>query len=423
MNSLNIAMLSIHSSPLGELGKRNNGGMSVYIIELAAELEKLGHRIDIFTLRRRRHLEPTIAMGERTRLVHIDIGDIDDLSKPEIFARLETFYSRLDHFRREERLGYDLVHSHYWISGQVGEWVQARWRVPHLVTFHSLGMIKKQVLNAHQEPDLRIEVEKNLARSSDSIIVPTRRELENMAAYYGTPRNKMTLIPCGVNLDRFKPYVKDEARQHLKLPEDADLLLYVGRFTSEKGLDRILSAIPLIDPEFRPHLVIIGGDGDGDRATVECRELSQRLGIGDQVTFAGRIPQQILPMYYSAADLMVFPSLYESFGLVALESLACGTPVVSTPVGALEHVILQGKTGEVVKDPGPQALAQGINRVLSRGRDGSISQEAVRASVRTFDWSNIAAAISREYYRQIEKQSNAAGKARGAKHRAQSVLS
>ena len=416
MTPLNIAMLSIHSSPLGELGKRNNGGMSVYIIELAAELEKLGHRIDIFTLRRRHHQEPIVAMGERTRLVHIDVGGIDDLTKTEIFARLETFYSKLELFRRDEKLVYDLVHSHYWLSGQVGEWAQIRWQVPHMVTFHSLGMIKKQVLKAPREPDLRVATEKKVAHSSDCVIVPTRRELGNMA-YYKTPRDKMTLIPCGVNLERFKPHAKKEARRHLSLPMDEALLLFVGRFTSEKGLDRILNAIVLINPEFRPHLVIVGGDGDQDEAMIECRELAQRLGIDAQVSFVGRIPQDELPKYYSAADLMVFPSLYESFGLVALESLACGTPVVSTPVGALEHVILQGKTGEVVTDPGPQALADGINRVLARAQEGNISAQEVRASVLNFDWAHIANAISNEYLRLIhaktEKEQNAAHREKG----------
>lgn len=408
MTPLNIAMLSIHSSPLGELGKRNNGGMSVYIIELAAELEKLGHRIDIFTLRRSHHSEQTISMGKRTRLVHIDIGAIAGLTKPQIHSRLGSFFTALENFRRAENLSYDLVHSHYWISGQVGEWAQARWRVPNLVMFHSLGMVKKRVMNIPREPDLRIDVEKMLVRTSDRIVVPTRRELENMVSYYDTPRDKMALIPCGVNLKRFRPSEKRESIRQLGLPPERSLLLYVGRFSSEKGLDRLLAAMPLIDSEFKPHMVIVGGDGDGDKTTIECRELARRFGIEAQVTFAGRIPQDTLPVYYSAADVMVLPSLYESFGLVALESLACGTPVVSTPVGAVEHVILQGKTGEVIKDPGPQAMAQGINRVLGQVQSGHITQEEIRTSVRNFSWANIAAAISREYRRLVKDNQNGA---------------
>ena len=410
MTPLNIAMLSIHSSPLGELGKRNNGGMSVYIIELAAELEKLGHRIDIFTLRRGHHLERTISMGERTRLVHIDIGDIKDLSKPQMYGRLDTFFAGLEDFRRAGDHDYDLVHSHYWISGQVGEWAQARWRVPHLVTFHSLGMVKKRVLNVHQEPDLRMSVERNLAQTCDSIIVPTRRELENMVKFYDAPRDRMALIPCGVNLKRFTPLDKNEAIRRLALPADKSLLLYVGRFTSEKGIDRLLEAMPSIESGLRPHLVIIGGDGDRDKATIEIRKMARHLGLEEHLTFAGRIPQDRLPFYYSAADLMVLPSLYESFGLVALESLACGTPVVSTPVGAVEHVILQGKTGEVVKNPGPKSLAQGINSVLAYARSGAISQEDIRASVLNFDWANIANAIAREYIRLNHLTTGATGR-------------
>ena len=401
LGPLNIAMLSIHSSPLGELGKRNNGGMSVYILELAAELEKLGHQIDIFTLRRRQSIEETISIGNRTRLVHIDIGDVKDLSKPQLYDRLDGFLEGLENFRRRDALDYDLAHSHYWISGQVGEWVQRRWQVPHLLTFHSLGMVKKRVLNIPQEPDLRMEVEKRLAQTCDSIIVPTRRELENMVGYYGTPRDKMALIPCGVNLMRFAPLDKKEALRRLGLPSGKSLLLYVGRFTSEKGIDRLMKAMPLIDAGNRSHLVIIGGDSEDDPATVKIKEMARHLNIEEHVTFAGRIPQDRLPIFYSAADLMILPSLYESFGLVALESLACGTPVVSTPVGAVEHVILQGKTGEVVNDPGPTSLAQGINNVLAFSREGDITQSDIRASVQNFDWAHIAAAISREYQRLV----------------------
>ena len=265
------------------------------------------------------------------------------------------------------------------------------------MTFHSLGMVKKRVLNIPGEPDLRMKVERHLAQTSDSIIVPTRRELENMIEFYGTRRDKMALIPCGINLKRFAPLDKKEAIRQLELPAGKSLLLYVGRFTSEKGIDRLLEAMPMIDAGFNAHLVIIGGDSDDDPATHDIKKMVHRLKLEEHISFAGRIPQDGLPPYYSAADLMVLPSLYESFGLVALESLACGTPVVSTPVGAVEHVILQGKTGEVVEYPGPKSLARGINGVLAYARKGDITQSEIRASVQNFDWAYIAAAISREY--------------------------
>lgn len=399
---MNIAMLSIHSSPLGELGKRNNGGMSVYITELAAELEKHGHRIDIFTLRRRGRHPRIVSMGSRTRLIHLDAGGAGLLAKTDISARMADVFVDLDIFRRQENRSYQLVHSHYWLSGQLGELLQDRWGVPHVMTFHSLGMVKRLVLSTPDEPDLRIALEKKLARTSDCVIVPTRRELNNMVAYYDAPTSNMALIPCGVNLDRFRPHPKKEARRKLQLPQEEALLLYVGRFTSEKGLDHLVEAIPLIDPRFRPRLVVVGGDGAEDEATRNLRDIACRSGLTGRVTFAGRIPNDLLPLYYSAADIMVLPSLYESFGLVALESLACGTPVVSTPVGALEHVILQGKTGEVVDEPGPRELSKGIDKMLARCLAGDPSQTEVRSSVRSFGWANIGNAVLREYFRLIE---------------------
>ena len=397
MKALNIVMLSVHSSPLGELGKRNNGGMSTYILELAEKLEKRGHRIDIFTLRRNRGQKPVVSLGQRTRLFHLDIGKSGNISKTSLFGRLPDFFAALEASRRRENGSYDLVHSHYWLSGQVGERVQSRWGLPHVMTFHSLGMVKREVLHVAREPDVRIRVERKLARSSDRILVPTRREYENMVAYYETPASRMVVIPCGVNLKRFRPYPKSEARRKLALPAAGPLVLYVGRFTSEKGLDRLLSALPLVHSRFEPKLILVGGDDAQAASTKRLKSRVRQLGLEDRILFAGRVPNAALPLYYSASSLMVLPSLYESFGLVALESLACGTPVVSTPVGALEHVILRGKTGEVVSDSGPGALARGIDKVLTRTKETGYVQSKVRASVTCFDWSNIAAAVEREY--------------------------
>ena len=395
-DSLKIAMFSIHSSPIGELGTKDTGGMSVYIRELAQELGKQGHRVDIFT--RHNHKRPTVPMqlDENVRLVHLNIGKNGEVSKLDLYPHLNDFFNKLDAFRKAEHLNYDLIHSHYWLSGSLGRQAQDRWNIPHFVMFHTLGAIKNLTGVGHPEPELRIISERKLAGSCHRILVSTDREKELLIDHYDASPEKIGVVPCGVNMNRFQPLERSAARKQLGFVQNESMILYVGRFEPLKGLDRLLEAVKHLNDD-GTRLVIIGGDDPESSETRQLMKLTEKWGIQDKVTFEGRITQENLPPYYSAADVLVVPSYYESFGLVGLESLACGTPVVSTNVGVLDQLLQDGVNGSIVANGTPKALAASIETVLNGISLKGVSAETIRKTIEGFSWSNVAQAVIDEY--------------------------
>jgi len=394
---LRIAMLSIHSCPIGELGTKDTGGMNVYIRELAREVGSRGHRVDIYTRIHDPKDSQIIELDENVRLIHLKAGDDREIPKLAIYPHLTDFFLALEDFREGEGLQYDLVHSHYWLSGLVGKRAQERWHVPHFVMFHTLGVVKNYTGVGEEEPELRIDTEKQLVKTCDRIIAATEREKEELMGYYDALPETIEVIPCGVNLDLFRPVDKATARQELGLDQEEGIVLYVGRFATLKGIDRLLAAMAYLQQDQGIRLIIIGGDGHDQPEDRELRGLSEELGIQDAVTFAGRIEQEELPPYYSAADLFVLPSYHESFGLVVLESLACGTPVVATKVGAMESIVREGETGYVMPDNAPRSLADKIGAFLLEPQTEVGSAGSIRTSVVKYSWSNIADAMIEGY--------------------------
>jgi D-inositol-3-phosphate glycosyltransferase len=396
-DQLQIAMFSIHSSPIGELGTKNTGGMSVYIRELARQLGTRGHRVDIYTKLNGSKNNQIIDLYENVRLIHLSAGNNGHVHKLALYYYLSEFFRALERFKQQEGLQYDLIHSHYWLSGRLGSWVQDRWNLPHIVMFHTLGMVKNIAGLADQEPDLRIATEKKLTKTCQRILAPTEREKENLITHYNAPAEKIGVVPCGVNLDLFQPMDRAAARQRLGFDDDESILLYVGRFDPIKGIDRLLEASAHLRHLPRLRLVIIGGDGPGTPEYRGLLRLSNKLGIQNAVTFVGRIDQLKLPPYYSAANVLVVPSYYESFGLVGLESLACGTPVVATQVGAMENILRNGTNGHIVVCASPQSLAQSIETMISLSPDKALSPNEIRSSVLKYGWSTVASAVINEY--------------------------
>jgi D-inositol-3-phosphate glycosyltransferase len=390
-------MLSIHSSPIGELGTKNTGGMSVYIRELARHLGTFGHHIDIYTRLNGTPHNQIIDLYDRVRLIHLSAGSIGYVHKLALYYYLSDFFRALEGFKNQQDLNYDLVHSHYWLSGRLGSWVQDRWNIPHIVMFHTLGTVKNIVGVADPEPDLRIATEKKLTRTCDRILAPTEREKENLLKYCHTPVEKIGVVPCGVNLDLFRPMDKAAARKRLGFGADGPIVLYVGRFDPIKGIDRLLEAMAYLKHLKRMRLIIIGGDGPDTPEYQNLQRLTAGFGVQQSVHFVGRIEQKNLPPYYSAADALVIPSYYESFGLVGLESLACGTPVVATRVGAMTRLLREDETGLVVADATPRGLAKGIQKIISSSANPSLSVHAIRASVLKYGWSDVASAVVNEY--------------------------
>lgn len=396
VSQLRIAMLSVHSCPVGNLGAKDTGGMSIYVRELARELGKQGHLVDIYTRVHDPGDPQIINLGQNARLIHLTAGEVEEINKLAVYPYLPEFTCNLENFKKHNSLHYDLIFSHYWLSGLVGKYLQQLWNVPHIMMFHTLGAVKNAIGIGEGEPELRIETERDLTRDCHHIIAPANREKENLILHYGALPEKIGVVPCGVNLEQFKPMGKEIARQQLGFGDDK-ILLFIGRIEPLKGIEQLLRAMPYLQNIQGLRVEIIGGDEHSHHEIEQLRKLSRDLHIQDSVTFQGLIKHERLPYFYSAADACVLPSYYESFGLVALESLACGTPVVATDVGDLKSIIRQGETGYVVIDNAPHRLAEKIALLLSRPSPDAKSALSIRASVSRFSWQNITEAIVGEF--------------------------
>src|SRR4030042_1012047 len=309
---LNIAMISIHSCPLGVRGGRDTGGMNVYIRELAAERAKRGHAIDIYTKAHQPQHGPPINLGQNVRIIHLETGVDEEMPKLAIYDYIQRLASGAEDFRKYNQIQYDLIQSHYWLSGLIGRQLQTLWRVPHAVMFHTLGAVKNSIGIGEYEPELRIESEREVINSCDRIIASTTRETEYLVKHYGASPDKITVIPCGVNLDLFQPIDKETARRELGL-DHQKVILFVGRMDPLKGLEQLLTALSFMDGEKPPLLMIVGGDAYSQEQMQTFQHLAKAGNTQERVKFVGSIAQSRRPLYYSAADVCAIPSYYESF--------------------------------------------------------------------------------------------------------------
>ena len=401
VSQLRMCMLSAHSCPVGKLGSRDTGGMSVYIREIARELGKQGHVVDVYTRVHDPQDHRIYELGQNARLVHLRAGVDEEIHKLALYAHLPAFNNNLESFRRRNNIHYDLIFSHYWLSALAGVHLQQRWRVPHIAMFHTLGAVKNSIREAdhaalgEKEPRLRIETERNLVRDCHRIIASTGREKHALVRHYGAPSQKIGVVPCGVNLEHFRVTGKAQARRNLGLDSEK-IILFVGRIDPLKGADNLIKALPHLCHIPKLKLIIIGGGEHSQREIRQLRKLAYDLEVASSVDFLGLIKHEDLPYFYNAADACVVPSYYESFGLVALESLACGTPVVATDVGNHKNLIRQGDTGYVIKDNDPLRLADRIGLLLLSLESDTRSAQSIRATVDRFSWSNIAEAIAKD---------------------------
>lgn len=400
---LRIAVLSMHSSPVGPLGTRNTGGMSVYVREVSRWVALAGHTVDIFTYTP--GPEEPVDLYPRVRLIHLYRAGRKDIPKEQLFNHAPAAVRRLVQFARAGHLNYDIIHSHYWLSGVIGDMVQKHWCCPHLIMFHTLGLIKNRTTAGEAEPGLRIDHERRLVDAVQGVVAPTTGERENLIRYYGALPEKVFTIPCGVNLDRFKPMDKRRARQQLELDADTDLIFYVGRFAPVKGIDLLMQAVARLLPRFpKLRLLLAGGDGSHADTTKALIDQAGAMAIAGHFTLAGRIRHDELPRYYSAADLLAQPSTYESFGLVTLEALACGTPVAATAVGGAAAIIKEGLNGTLIERPSGKDVAKGLERLLVQKRRQPPQPDRIRATIGGFGWDRIADAVMQTYEGMCQQQ-------------------
>ncbi len=377
-------MLSVHSCPAGELGTKDTGGMSVYIRELAKELGKSGHFVDIYTRTHGNQHPPIMPLYDNVKLMHIRAGNEADMDKLAIYPHINDFAGDMDTFKRNAGAEYDISHSHYWLSGLAGNSLSKWWCIPHMHMFHTLGALKNALNIGLPEPDCRIRSEKALVHACQKIIAPTIKEKQEMIRFYDAKPESIAVIPCGVNQELFQPGDRKAARNRLGYGMDDSILLYVGRIEPLKGIDRIIQAITRLKDHLYLTLVIVGGDDQIHPQMRRLAALCTELGVSDRVMFAGRVDQNSLPGYYAVADALVVASLYESFGLVALEAMSCGIPVISTAVGGMKTIVRNGETGCLIADDTIDAISRSILDIFSNLELFRLRSLEIRNSISRF---------------------------------------
>lgn len=394
---IRVAMISAHTSPLATLGGRETGGMNVYVRELSRELGARGFAVDVYT-RRDSHAAPEVQpIGPNARVIHVDAGPPRTIDKGAIASHLDEFERNVLAFAGREGLAYDLVHSHYWMSGVAGARLAERWSAPHVVMFHTLAEVKMRARLSESEPPARIAAERAIASSAGAIVVASEHEKHLLTSLYGAREHTINVVPCGVDLDLFTPSDKRQARLALGLRDGERTILFVGRIEPLKGIDILISAAAQLHDDENFKVLIVGGDARATAEVDQLRELAERLDVDHHVSFVGAVEHDKLPLYYNAADVCVVPSYYESFGLVAVESMACGTPVVASRVGGLTSTIADGQTGYLIPWRCPEPFAERLELLLDNDELRASFGEAARKAVERFRWANVADAVSDVY--------------------------
>jgi D-inositol-3-phosphate glycosyltransferase len=404
---MRVAMISLHTSPLAMLGGKDAGGMNVYVRELSRQLGRRGLQVDIFTRRTAADAPETVPLARNVRVVHLTAGPAAPVDKNSLYELTPAFAEALLAFAGGEGIWYDVLHSHYWLSGWAAHLARQQRPAPLVHMFHTLGQMKNLVARGEQdrELDLRVETERRLMRLADSLVAANPSERAQMVWFYGAPDASICTVPLGVDLSLFQPLPRAAARAELGLGPEP-LILFVGRLEALKGIDTLLAALARLLADWpagrpRPRLLIVGGQvRPGERPSGELARLlalREELRLGDQVCFAGAQPQERLPLFYAAAEVVAMPSLYESFGLVAIEAMACGTPVVASRVGGLAYTVQHERSGLLVPERDPAALAAALGRVLGdpalRERLGAQAAEVARR----FSWPAVADLVEQIY--------------------------
>ncbi|MDX6277644.1 MAG: D-inositol-3-phosphate glycosyltransferase [Nocardioidaceae bacterium] len=390
-----IAMLSAHTSPLEQPGNGDAGGMNVYVLELSRQLAARGIEVEIFTRATSRHQQPIVDAEPGITVHHVAAGPFEGLEKNDLPSQLCSFVRDVLRAEVEREPGYfDLVHSHYWLSGQVGTVARERWDVPLVHTMHTMAKVKNAQLadGDAAEPVGRIYGEEEIVRLADRLIANTAEERRELIELYEADPERVAVVHPGVDLEVFRAGRQAEARAALGIPADAALVLFAGRIQPLKAPDVVLRAAAEMvqrDPTLRERLVVavVGGpSGTGLDQPSALTDLSTALGLDDVVRFIPTVSQTGLADWYAAATTVCVPSYNESFGLVAIEAQACGTPVVAARVGGLSTAVSDGVTGVLVDGHDPAAYASAMLPLLTDAdlRE-SMSQKAVHHA-ESFGW-------------------------------------
>ncbi len=390
-------MLSLHSCPLGQLGTQDTGGMNVYVRETARELASMGVAVDVFTRQHSPCDHPEASLGEGARLFHLPAADGE--TKLGMYSYLPDLACNVHRFAEEQGIAYHLVHSHYWLSGFAGNILSRWWGVPHVTALHTSARAKNHHLGWGAETELRSHTEAEVLEAASRIVAACHREKGELVSHYQVTPDKVTVAHAGVDTGLFHPLPRAECRHRLDITGEL-VVLFVGRIEPLKGVDVLLEAVGTMEGRDQVQVLIVGGPaygGEGDDGVEGLRQMAEEYGIGRQVSFRGPVEQAGLPVYYSAADVCVLPSRYETFGLVILEALACGTPVIVTREGCAEEVIRPGENGWLMDGPSAPQLSGLLSRLAALPGGGDGFRDRARRSAAGFTWRVTASRLVQEY--------------------------
>ena len=407
-----VAMISLHTSPLDQPGTGDAGGMNVYVLELARRLAARQVRVDVFTRATGSALPPVVDVSDGIRVHHVSAGPYEGLTKHELPAQLCAFAREVLRTEAYRTPGYyDLVHSHYWLSGQVGALARDRWGVPLVHTMHTMGKVKNAALALGDtpEPMSRLIGEEQVVASADMLVANTDDEAKQLLDLYDAEPGRVEVVHPGVDLSTFRSSSPAAARERLGLPSSGPVITFVGRIQPLKGPDVMLrAAAVLLDrrPDLRSSLsvAVVGGpSGSGLEHPDSLVRLAEELGIEEIVRFVPPVKQDELVDWYAASSLVCVPSYNESFGLVAIEAQATGTPVVAAAVGGLTTAVHDGRSGLLVDGHEPASYAAAFERVLYEPGLREVLAAGAESYAQQFGWDRTADRMLRVYTAAQEK--------------------
>lgn len=405
-----VASISFHTSPLASLGSSSAGGMNVYVRELSCHTADLGVPVDLFT----RRTDPETPLIQEicpgVNVVSIDAGPAGPVDKNDLFDLVPDFVNGMVLYGVQAGVRYDVAHAHYWLSGWAAQLLKRNWNTPYALMFHTTAHMKNAVSPIFQhETQLRGATERQLVQLADSIIAANPDERADLIWRQGGEESKICTIPPGVDTELFAPLDRAECRRTLHLGPNEQILLFVGRIDPIKDIDTLLATLAVLDQrEDFVTLLLVGGElndnGEPVEALAHVANTARQLGVYDRIRFEGSQPQDRLPLYYSASDVTVVTSRYESFGLVAVESMGCCVPVVASRTGGLRFTVEDGVNGFLASPGVPEDFANRIQQILHDSDLAADLAKGARSTAERFSWPNVASSVMTVYQRLADGQ-------------------
>ena len=397
---MRVAVVSVHGCPEVHLGYRDTGGMNAVLLQTTTRLGELGVSIDIFTRMHDSELPLIVKLASNVTVIHLTTA-VNLVDKEQIYHETEHFIDEINLYKESCNLSYDVLHIHYWLSSAIGIGLSKRWKVPLVAQFHTLADTKGKSMAQVSDPLLRKNVERNLIQHADRILVASSDEMASIEQMHSQADIKLEMVPYGVDTTMFYPLNISVARFRLGLNGDP-LILYAGRIDPIKGIDLLLQGVACMKIRKNAELIVIGGgEIQCDQYLDYLQELSYQLGIDRRVHFVEAVDQKLLMYYYNAADVCVIPSRYESFGLVALEAMACGTPVIARKVGGLQSLVKHGMTGYLVPWHCPEPLANQLEILLDNDLLRKKMGDQAELWAKTWTWESTAEQLSDVYQKVV----------------------